>query len=100
MPSNTQNAVTAALPDASIERLRATWIHRLLTIAVPWAVAVVAAIGAAEGHAHWGGRGIVTVAAVVGLAVAVAVVTGAAWAVTRHRPRLLRAHSAATAATA
>jgi hypothetical protein len=100
MPSNTQNAVTAALPDASIERLRATWIHRLLTIAVPWAVAVVAAIGAAEGHAHWGGRGIVTIAAVVGLAAGVAVVTGAAWAVTRHRPRLLRAHSAATAATA
>lgn len=86
--------------DATIERLRAVWIHRMLSLAVPWAVALMVAAGASRAHAVWGGHGVLTLWAVVGLAIGVAVVTFAAWHVVRHRPRMLRAHSAVTALAA
>jgi hypothetical protein len=94
------NAPTHAVPDSSIERLRAVWIHRLLSLAAPWAVGLLTALGAAKAHAVWGDRGAGTAAAVAGLAVGAVIVTAAAWAVTRHRSVLLRVHSAATAAVA
>lgn len=86
--------------DATIERLRAVWIHRLLCLAAPWVVAALVAGGAAKAHAAWGHHGARTAAAVAGLAIGAAVVTFAAWAATRHRRALLRAHSAVTAAAA
>jgi hypothetical protein len=97
MPSN---APVHAVPDSSIERLRAVWIHRLLSLAAPWAVAGLVVVGAVRGHSAWGGQGTGTAAAVVGLAVGVVIVSAAAWVSMRHRPALHRAHSAATAATA
>jgi hypothetical protein len=97
MPTNMS---AHAVPDSSIERLRAVWIHRLLSLAAPWAVALLVAVGAAKAHEVWGHRGAGTAAAVAGLAVGSAIVTAAAWAAMRHHPSLARAHSAATAAVA
>jgi hypothetical protein len=86
------------VPESSMERFKATWLHRILSLAAPWAVALAVVIAAAPARAAWGGRGGGTVAAVAGLAAAAAVVAAAAWHAARHRPVLLRAHSAATAA--
>ena len=97
MPTNTP---VHAVPDSSIERLRAVWIHRLLSLAAPWAVAFLVAIGAARAHTMWGHRGGATAAAVTGLAAGAVIVTAVAWATMRHHPAMARAHSAATAAVA
>jgi hypothetical protein len=85
------------LPDASMERLRATWIHRLLSLAAPWAVALGAWLAADHAHQAWGGRGLATAAAVAGFTAGTLIVAAAAWAALRHRPVLLRAHSALSA---
>jgi hypothetical protein len=82
-----------------MERLRATWIHRLLSLAAPWVVALLAAVAADKARAVWGGRGTGTAAAVAGLAAGTVIVSAAAWLAVRHRPVLLRVHSATTAAT-
>ncbi|MGI8446961.1 MAG: hypothetical protein ACR2MP_07235 [Streptosporangiaceae bacterium] len=94
MPNNTPTHIT--VPDSSIERLRAVWIHRLLSLAAPWAVAAVVAFGAARAHGAWSGPG--QLPRVLGLAVATVIVTATAWFATRHHGALLRLHSAATAA--
>lgn len=80
-----------------MERLRATWIHRMLSLAAPWAVALAVLIAAVRAHGAWGGRGLGTAAAVAGLAAGTSVVAASAWAALRHRPVLLRAHSALSA---
>ncbi len=75
MPNNTPTHIT--VPDSSIERLRAVWIHRLLSLAAPWAVAAVVAFGAARAHGAWSGPG--QLPRVLGLAVATVIVTATAW---------------------
>lgn len=97
MPTNT---VPHVLPESSMERLRATWIHRLLSLASPWVLALLVVAAAARAHDVWGGRGSGTFWAVAGLAAGVVVISAAAWAAARHRARTLRLHSAATAAAA
>jgi hypothetical protein len=94
------NPPSHAVPDTSLERLRAVWTHRLLSLASPWAVALLVVLGAIKGHSSWGGQGFATAAAVAGIAAGTAVVACAAWAAMRHRPAVLRAQSAATAAVA
>ena len=83
-----------------MERLRATWIHRLLSLAAPWAVAGLVAVGASKAFAVWGSQGTGTAVAVAGVATGVVIVACAAWIAHRHRPILLRAHSAASAIAA
>jgi hypothetical protein len=85
------------IPDSSIERLKAVWIHRLLSLAAPWAVGLLV-LGAAVGcHAAWAGHGARTGAAVAGVAAGAVVVAVSAWLALRHHTALMRAHAAATA---
>jgi hypothetical protein len=98
MPTN--NAPVQSAPDSSIERLRAVWIHRLLSIGAPWIVGGLTMIAADRCHQAWGGHGGRTAAAVAGLASGAVVVSAAAWLTARHHPVLMRAHGAATAAVA
>jgi hypothetical protein len=98
MPTN--NAPVPSAPDSSIERLRAVWIHRLLSIGAPWIVGALTLIAANRCHQAWGGHGGRTAAAVAGLASGTVVVSAAAWLTARHHPMLMRAHGAATAAVA
>jgi hypothetical protein len=94
MPTNTPTHIT--VPDSSIERLRAVWIHRLLSLVAPWAVAALVAVGAGKAHGEWSGPG--QLLRVLGLAAGAVVVTATAWFATRHHGAAMRLHSAVTAA--
>lgn len=79
-----------------MERLKASWLNKVLMLAPPWGTAALLAWGAGWAHHLWG-HGLITVPAVAGLVMATTVLTVLCWLVCRQRGLLGRVHAAATA---
>jgi hypothetical protein len=83
------------LEDTSWERLKASWLNKVLVLLPPWAVTVLLAWAAARFHALWG-TGRWAPGAVAGMAVCVLLLTTLTWLVSRQRGAVGRVHAAVT----